>query len=98
MDRTTLIAKEGEKKSVKLVVTDSNMNVSVMSQIGSVNENIEIFKEGEDIEINFNPKLLIDALRAIDDENVVIYLIGKKFPCFIRKENIYNYVVLPVLG
>lgn len=98
LDRTTLIAKEGEKKSVKLIISDNNMNVSVISQIGSINENIEIFKEGEDMEINFNPKLLIDALKAIDEETVTMYLIGKKFPCFIRNEEIYNYVVLPVLG
>lgn len=98
LDRTTLIAKEGDKKSVKLVISEKSINVSVFSSIGSINENIDVFKEGEDMEINFNPKLLIDALRAIDDETVTIYLIGKKFPCFIRKEGIYNYVVLPVLG
>lgn len=98
LDRTTLFAKEGDKKSVKLIINNNNLNVSVISEIGSINENIDIFKEGEDMEINFNPKLLIDALKAIDDENVTLYLIGKKFPCFIRKEGIYNYVVLPVLG
>lgn len=98
LDRTTLIAKEGDKKSVKLIVNDNNMNVSVKSQFGSIDENIDITKEGEDMEINFNPKLLIDALKAIDEENVTMYLIGKKFPCFIRNEEIYNYVVLPVLG
>ena len=98
LDRTTLIAKEGDKKSVKLVIENNNLNVSVVSQIGSIVENIEIEKEGEDMEINFNPKLLIDALKAIDEETITVYLIGKKFPCFIRKEDLYNYVVLPILG
>ncbi|MCR5846981.1 MAG: DNA polymerase III subunit beta [Lachnospiraceae bacterium] len=98
LDRTTLFAKEGDKKSVKFVITNDNVNISVVSQYGSINENIEIFKEGEDIEISFNPKLFIDALKAIDDETVTIYLLGKKFPCFIRKEDTYNYVVLPILG
>ena len=98
LDRTTLFAKDGDKKSVKFVITNDNINISVISQIGSINENIEIFKEGEDIEISFNPKLFIDALKAIDEETVTIYLLGKKFPCFIRKENLYNYVILPILG
>ena len=98
LDRTTLFAKDGDKKSVKFNIVGNNMNVSVISQIGSINENIDILKEGEDIEINFNPKLFIDALKAIDEETVTIYLLGKKFPCFIRKEDIYNYVVLPILG
>ena len=98
LDRTTLIAKDGDKKSVKFIIKNNNLNVSVISQIGSINENIEISKEGEDMEINFNPKLFIDSLKAIDDENITFYLIGKRFPCFIRKEDIYNYVILPVLG
>ena len=98
LDRTTLFAKDGDKKSVKFTISNNNLNVSVFSQIGSINENIDISKEGDDIEINFNPKLFIDALKAIDDETVSIYLLGKKFPCFIRKEDVYNYVVLPILG
>lgn len=98
LDRTTLIAREGDKKSVKIIINNDTLNVSVISDIGSINENIDIVKEGEDMEINFNPKLLIDALKAIDDEEVNLYMIGRKFPCFIRKEGVYNYVVLPVLG
>ena len=98
LDRSTLFANEGDKKSVKFVITNDNLNINVISQTGALNENIEIAKEGEDIEINFNPKLFIDALKAIDDETVTIYLLGKKFPCFIRKEDTYNYVILPILG
>ena len=34
--------------------------------------------------IGFNPKFLIDALRVIDDEEVTIYLMNAKAPCFIK--------------
>ena len=39
----------------------------------------------------------IDALRVIDDEQVDIYLVNPKAPCFIRDtaEN-YIYLILPV--
>lgn len=47
--------------------------------------------------IGFNPKFLMDALGKIDDENVDIYLLNPKAPCFIRdKEENYIYLILPV--
>lgn len=40
---------------------------------------------------------MIDALRVIDDEQITIYLVNPKAPCFIRnEENSYIYLILPV--
>ena len=61
------------------------------------NEEIDIKKDGKDILIGFNPKFLIDALRVIDDEEVDIYMINPKAPCFIKDKNeTYIYLILPV--
>ena len=58
---------------------------------------IDIQEEGKDIMIGFNPKFLIDALRVIDDEEISIYLVNPKAPCFIRnEEESYIYLILPV--
>lgn len=47
--------------------------------------------------IGFNPKFLIDALKVIDDEEVSIYLVNPKAPCFIKDDNEnYIYLILPV--
>lgn len=47
--------------------------------------------------IGFNPKFLIDSLRVIEDEEINIYMVNPKAPCFIRNaEETYIYVVLPV--
>ena len=65
--------------------------------MGSMNEDIDIAKEGKDIMIGFNPKFLIDALKVIDDEQISIYLVNPKAPCFIRNdEESYIYLILPV--
>ena len=65
--------------------------------MGSMNEEIDIDKEGKDIMIGFNPKFLIDALRVIDDENVTIYMVNPKAPCYIKDdEQKYVYLILPV--
>lgn len=97
IDRATLLVKEGDKKPIILNITDEMMELKINSQIGSMDEVIDIQKEGKDILIGFNPKFLIDALRVIDDERIDIYYVNSKAPCFIRDENqTYIYLILPV--
>lgn len=97
VDRATVFVKEGNKKPVIFKITDGNMNISINSTLGKMNENILISKEGNDIDIAFDPKFLIDALRVIDDENVSIYFINSKAPCTIKDDNgKYIYLILPV--
>ena len=68
-----------------------------MSPDVKMNENIAIDKEGRDILIGFNPKFFIDALRNIDDEEITIYMVNPKAPCFIKDDdNKFLYLILPV--
>lgn len=97
IDRATLLIKEGDKKPIILYINDHTMELKIQSFIGSMDEEIDIEKEGKDIVIGFNPKFLIDALRVIDDEQISMYLVNPKAPCFIRDdEGKYIYLVLPV--
>ena len=97
IDRATLLVKEGDKKPIIFRITDEDMEISINSQLGSMKEEIDIQKEGKDILIGFNPKFLIDALRVIDDENITIYMVNPKAPCYIRDdEQKYIYLILPV--
>lgn len=97
IDRATLLVKEGDKKPIILRITENNMEININSKLGSMKEDIDIDKEGKDILIGFNPKFLIDALRVIDDENVTIYMVNPKAPCYIRdEEQQYIYLILPV--
>ncbi len=97
IDRATLLVKEGEKKPIIINVTDEDMELKINSTIGSMNENIDIVKEGKDIMIGFNPKFLIDSLKVIDDEEINIYMVNPKAPCIIRDDhNTYLYLILPV--
>lgn len=97
IDRATLLVKESEKKPIIIHISNRNMEIKIHSTIGSMNEEIDIRKEGKDILIGFNPKFLMDALRVIDDEDIEIYLFNPKAPCFIKdKEETYIYLILPV--
>ena len=97
IDRANLLIREGDKKPIIINILNGLLQVNVNSTIGALNEDIDIDKEGKDIMIGFNPKFLMDALRVIDDENVTMYLVNHKSPCFIRdKEENYIYLILPV--
>lgn len=97
IDRTTLLIKESEKKPVIIDVKDESMRFAMNSSIGSMDEEVNVVKEGKDILIGFNPRFLIDALRVIDEEDITMYMINPKAPCFIRdKDETYIYLILPV--
>lgn len=97
IDRATLLVKESDKKPIIIQISDGSMELKINSQIGSMDEEIDITKEGKDILIGFNPRFLIDSLRVIDDESVTLYLVNPKAPCFIKDEKeTYIYLILPV--
>lgn len=56
IDRANLLIREGDKKPIIINITDGSLEVKVQSAIGSLNEDIDINKEGKDIMIGFNPK------------------------------------------
>ena len=97
IDRATLLVKEGDKRPIIIQIGDDTMELKIQSQLGSMDEEIFITKEGKDLLIGFSPKFLIDALRVIDDEEVTLYFMNSKAPCFIKDEKeTYVYLILPV--
>lgn len=97
IDRSTLLLKESDKKPVIIDVQDDYMKFAMNSAIGSMDEDIDASKEGKDILIGFNPRFLMDVLRVIDEDEITMYMINPKAPCFIRdQEETYIYLILPV--
>ena len=97
IERAGLFVKDGENKPIILNITDNNMELSVTSPMGSMNENLYIEKEGDDLRIGFNPKFLTDALKVIDDDKITIYLLNRRAPGVIKDEDEnYIYLILPI--
>jgi len=95
--RATLLVKEGDKKPIIMNIVDEDMEIKINTVNASLKENVDIEKQGKDLMIGFNPKFLIDALRVIDDEEVDLYMVNPKAPCFIKNpEESYIYLILPV--
>lgn len=97
LNRSVILISESDHKPVIIDIIDDQMSIRLKSAKGVMNEHLFIEKEGQDLKIAFNPKLLIDALRVIDDEEIDLYLVASNFPCTIKDAGgMYMYVVLPV--
>lgn len=97
IDRASILIRENDKKPIIINILENIMELKLNSSFGSMNAEILIHKTGKDIMIGFNPKFLIDALKIIDDEEVTLYMMNPKSPCFIKNEDEqYIYLILPV--
>ena len=72
IDRATLLVREGDKKPIVIKISDHKMELKIDSSMGSMDEEIDIEKEGKDILIGFNPKFLIDALLLMMRQSIFI--------------------------
>ena len=102
-NRAALIALAEAKGRIGGVVR-KNLQGSLMqitaqsNDVGKVEESIIIEKEGEDIEIAFNARYLLDVLKALDSERIIIEYSGPLSPALFKAEekNDYLYLVLPI--
>ncbi len=92
-------ASEKEKKyPIKMFINLGNLIISCTSQIGDAKEEIVIETEGKELEIGFNPKYLLDALKNIEDDEIYLDFGNNISPCIIRPtlEDKFIYMVSPV--
>ena len=102
-ERISLISSssiEKEKKyPVKVNVDIGKVTISCTNQTGDAKEEMYVTTEGKNLEAGFNPKYFLDALRAIDDQEVFVDFGTSISPCIIRpveKGGDYIYMVLPI--
>lgn len=98
LERASLLSKENKKTPVKMEVKSNKLIITSNTELGTAYEEIEIDRQGDEIVIAFNPKYIIDALKAIDDDTINMYFTSPLSPCTIKSVNgdEYRYLVLPV--
>ena len=84
IERASLLAKEGKNNLIKISINNDLLVITSRSEEGKVKEEVIVEKEGDDIEIGFNSKYMIDALKAIDDDRIKISFKGSTSPCLIK--------------
>lgn len=98
IERASLMAKEGNSYLIKLDIKNDEIIITSNSQLGKVREEVSVELQGEEIEIAFNSKYLLDVLKNLEDETIYMEMTSSVSPCVIRSEksNNYKYLVLPV--
>ncbi len=90
---------EKEKKyPVKLNIEIGKITISCTNQTGDAKEELYISTEGKNLEVGFNPKYFLDALKVIDDEEIYVDFGSNISPCVIRpiENSDYTYMILPI--
>lgn len=87
VDRSSFIKSDG-KNIVKLSINNEKIDITSSNQIGSLYEQVSVINyTGEPLEISCSGKYLIDAIKAIGNENVLIKFSGELKPMIITAEN-----------
>ena len=98
IERASLMAKDGNTNLIKLDIQQDNLIISSNSQLGKVREEISMKLQGDEIQIAFNSRYLLDVLKNMEEDEVVMKMTSSISPCVIEEKNNENakYLVLPV--
>lgn len=98
VERVSLLISEKLKNPVRCKMEDGVMQLSCVAVLGKAYDECPVEGNGEGLEIGFNNRYLLDALKAIDEEKVVLELTTGESPCVLLPEegDAYLYMVLPV--
>jgi DNA polymerase-3 subunit beta len=98
VERASLLIREGKNHFIKCVISDDTLCIVSRTEEGAVREEVSIDKTGEDLSIGFNAKFILDALKAISDEDIRMEFNTATAPCLIKpmEGDSFEYMVLPV--
>ena len=99
LERVSIIAsKELKKNPIHLSVLQNSVIISSQTEAGTVKDEIEVITDGNDLEISFNPRYLIEAVRAIDEVSISVQFTNPLSPCIIKgvESDDGKYLVLPL--
>lgn len=93
-----IITSEVTKSPVILNIADGEIKINCETQVGKVEEFIPVEMSGNPVEIGFNNRYILDALKAASTDEIKFSFIGSTSPCLISpvEGEDYKYIVLPV--
>ncbi len=97
-ERAAILIRGDKNNLVTLDIGAESVKISSVSDYGNVAETVKAAVEGTEITISMNAKFLLDALRALEEEEVVLSFNGAVSPFILqnleRKDSLY--LILPV--
>ena len=99
IDRVSLIISEKLKSPLRCVFGDGMVSITTKTGIGDAADQCPITGDGQNLEIGFNNKYLMDALKAAPADKLKLEFSSGVAPCVIlpaEGEENFIYMVLPV--
>ena len=99
VERVSLIIGEKNKSPVRCVFGDGIVNLFSASALGKASDECIIEGDCEDLEIGFNDKYLLDALKAAPADELVMQLASGVAPCIMYPtdgSDSFLYMILPI--
>lgn len=98
IDRMSLLLNERMKSPIRCRIDNSTIKTSCNTSLGQAYDEFEIEVQGEDIEIGFDYKYMLDALKNTDTDEVRIQMNGPLSPIVLlpNEGNSFIFLVLPV--
>ena len=97
-ERAAILIRGDKNNLVTLDIGAERVKISSVSDYGNVAETVKAAVDGTEITISMNAKFLLDALRALEEEEVVLSFNGAVSPFILqnseRKDSLY--LILPV--
>lgn len=96
IDRASLLTNEADKNTIKLESKNNEIVVSSnIPEIGNVEETLTVQKNNnEEIQIAFSSKYMIDALKALESQEVELLFNGDVKPIILRNPENKNMIQL----
>ena len=98
VERAAILIRGDKNNLVTLDISAESVKVSSVSDFGNVAEVVRAKTEGVEMSISMNAKYLLDALHALEEENVVMSFNGAVSPFILQNEQGKDslYLILPV--
>ena len=98
-ERAVTVAMENRMLPVVMEINDDDLTITSRSDRGDAFDGVSCETDGKDLTIHFNPKYFIEALRAIEEERVIMKFNNQHSPCTIRgmeSEKGFRYLIVPL--
>lgn len=98
IERVSLIITDRFKAPLKLEFVDNELKISTATALGTANDKLDVSIDGNDIEIGIQSRYIIDALRAGEENEVIIDMVNATAPVciFPTTGESFLYLILPV--
>ena len=98
LERVSLIVSEKIKSPVRMTIGENVMAMRTANSIGDAYDECAVAGNGNDMEIGFNCKYMLEALKAIPEDDIIFELKTNLSPAVMNptEGNKFTYMVLPV--